>query len=203
MSSAVGEATFKALFAQEYNRLCRYALTYVHDTHQAEDIVQETFIKIWEGKRDLIASPDIRFYLITAVRNNCISALRKLKSQPVHYTEETPEPEPEISFTTAQHKEAANEQSKRITAALNNLPPKCREVFLLIKMQGLSYKQAAETLNISIKTVENQMGKAIKVLRESIAGQIVSILWLLLFQGFFKAIGVLCYDSVSKIGEGL
>lgn len=198
MSVAGSEATFKALFAKEYSSLCRYALTYLHDAHQAEDVVQETFIKIWEGKRDLITSPDIRFYLITAVRNNCISALRKLKTQPIRYTEETPEPEPEISFTTSQHTEAAKEQSQRIATALNTLPPKCREVFLLIKMQGLSYKQAAETLGISIKTVENQMGKAVKVLRESIAGQIISLLCLLLFGGLLKMIGVFGSYGVLK-----
>jgi RNA polymerase sigma-70 factor (ECF subfamily) len=171
------EADFKALFSQEYSGLCRYALTYLQDSHLAEDVVQETFIKIWERKRDMISSPDARFYLITAVRNNCISFLRKIKAEQIHFPEAAPEPEPEPHITTMQHREDLNEQARRISEALDKLPPKCKEVFLMIKMQGLSYKQTADALDISVKTVENQMGKALKVLRES------SMLELLLLYG--------------------
>jgi len=166
MHPAQLEVSFKQLFAAEYNNLCRYALTYLQDEHQAEDVVQDTFIKIWEQKKDLIGSPNIKFYLVTAVRNNCISFLRKLKTQQVHYTENTPEPDPEPYFNARHHEQEASEQQQKIADALNQLPPKCREVFLLIKLHGMSYKQAAESLDISVKTVENQMGKAIKVLRE-------------------------------------
>ena len=190
------EVAFKDLFAQEYAKLCRYALTYLQDSHQAEDVVQETFIKIWERKQDMISSPDMRFYLITAVRNNCISYLRKLKSQNVVFTESTPEPEPEVHFTALQHQEKANEQSRRISAALDRLPPKCREVFLLVKMQGMSYKQTAEALNISVKTVENQMGKAIKVLKEASPIQLLLLFGLLLFESLGKGIGVFIKSCV-------
>jgi len=192
------EATFKALFAQEYSKLCRYALTFLHDTHQAEDVVQETFIKIWERKPELIGSPDIRFYLVTAVRNNCISALRKLKTQQTQFTEETPEPEPEPFVTATQQYQDASEQSIRIATALDKLPPKCREVFLLVKMQGLSYKQAAEALEISVKTVENQMGKAIKVLRDNLSARAIFLLLFFLFELLAWPVGVLKHSSVFK-----
>lgn len=167
------EQAFKQLFAQEYSKLCRYALSFLSDTHQAEDVVQETFIKIWERKQDMIASPDMRFYLITAVRNNCITALRKIKTRNILFTETTPEPEPELHFTALQQKEAASEQAAKIAAALDLLPPKCREVFLLVKMQGLSYQQTADALGIAVKTVENQMGKALRTLRENVLLQII------------------------------
>ena len=190
------EAIFQALFTKEYSKLCRYALTFLHDTHQAEDVVQETFIKIWERKPELISSPEINFYLVTAVRNNCISALRKLKSAGVQYTEESPEPEPEPFITATQQRETASEQSLKIAAALDLLPPKCREVFLLVKMQGLTYKQAAETLSISVKTVENQMGKAIRVLRESPALQAMVFVFLWLAGNLLKSIGVFLQQHV-------
>lgn len=177
---------FKDIFEQEYSKLCRYALTYLNDSHQAEDVVQETFIKIWERKQEIITSPDMRFYLITAVRNNCISALRKLKTQNITFTENTPEPEPELHFTIRQHQEEANEQARKIADALELLPPKCKEVFLMVKMQGLSYKQTAEALDISVKTVENQMGKAIKVLRENVSIQLLLLSGLLSFQDLRK-----------------
>ncbi len=158
---------FRQLFTAEYSKLCRYALSYMQDEQAAEDVVQDTFIRIWETKRELVGSPDIRFYLVTAVRNNCISALRKLKSSSIHYTDEAPEPEPEPFFTATQHREDAVERKQKLAAALDLLPPKCKEVFLLVKMHSMSYKQVAESLDISVKTVENQMGKALRVLRES------------------------------------
>lgn len=160
------DIAFKDLFAKEYGKLCRYALTYVRDMHLAEDVVQDTFIKIWEQKRELIRSEDIRFYLITAVRNNSISMLRKQNKEQLHYTEEIQEPEPEAFITSSQLREEATDRATRVNEALNRLPTKCREVFLLIKLHGMSYKQAAENLGISTKTVENQMGKAIRIFRD-------------------------------------
>ena len=161
------EQIFQQLFSAEYGRLCRYALSYMQDEHSAEDVVQDTFIKIWEGKRDLITSPDIRYYLVTAVRNNCITALRKLKSSSIHFPETTPEPEPEPFFTQTQQHEDAAEKSGKLRAALDLLPPKCKEIFLLVKMHSMSYKQVAGSLDLSVKTVEAQMGKALCLLRES------------------------------------
>lgn len=183
MDAAQHDTAFKALFAAQYEPLCRHALTFLKDEHAAEDVVQATFIRFWETKKDLLASPDARFYLVTAVRNNCISELRKAKTSPVRYTDAEPEPEPEIHFTALQQREAATEQSRRIAAALDCLPPKCREVFLLIKLHGASYKQAAETLGISIKTVEAQMGKAVKLLRE---GAMAALLLLFIFAKIFS-----------------
>ncbi|RYD51760.1 MAG: RNA polymerase sigma-70 factor [Sphingobacteriales bacterium] len=157
--------SFQQLFAREYEGLCRYAFTYLHDEHTCEDVVQDTFVKIWETKRELIDNPNIRFYLFTAVRNNCISYLRKAKTSAVILTEETPEPFPEPTIPATQLLAMEDEKTRQIAEALNQLPPKCREVFMLVKWQGLSYKDAAATLGISVKTVENQMGKAIKIFK--------------------------------------
>jgi RNA polymerase sigma-70 factor (family 1) len=185
MRPVANETAFKELFAREYNKLCRYALSYMHDEHLAEDVVQETFIKFWEQKQDLITSDNARFYLITAVRNNCISALRKQNHQ-AQYTDNTPEPEPELFLTDKHHREIESEQTRRIATALNQLPPKCREVFLLVKLHGMSYKQAAEALDISIKTVENQMGKAIKIFRELSPVQAVVAFLIILIEYIFR-----------------
>lgn len=178
--AAVTEEAFKALFHKEYSGLCRYAVSYLKDSYLAEDVVQETFIKIWEKKQEMIASPDLRFYLVTAVRNNCINVLRKQKAQPFALAEHTHEPEPEVQITPMQYKEMAEERNRKISQALELLPPKCREVFLLVKMQGMSYKQVAEIMDISQKTVENQMGKALKILREGVLLELLlfSAIWL-------------------------
>ncbi len=162
---AATEKVFQQLFDKEYEGLCRYAYTFLQDEHAAEDVVQETFVKIWEGKKHLLEDNSIRFYLFTAVRNNSISYLRKAKAAAVTYTDTTPEPDPEPTLSVSQLQNIEEEKARHIAEALAKLPPKCREVFLLVKWQGLSYKDAAAALGLSVKTVENQMGKAIKIFK--------------------------------------
>ena len=178
------EQAFEELFRKEYNNMCRYALTHLQDESLAEDVVQETFIKIWAQKKELITSPQIRFYLIKAVRNNSISELRKQKTEKLVHNGDTPEPAPEVFLTLRQQKEHENEETRLIAEALNKLPPKCKEVFLLVKMHGMSYSQAAETLEISIKTVENQMGKAIKIFKQMPLKRVI-LLFFYVFVKFF------------------
>lgn len=189
MTRVSEETIFKSLFDKEYVKLCRYAYTYMQDAQLAEDVVQDTFIKIWEQKRELIAAPNIRFYLITAVKNNCISAIRKQKAQLMVFTETAPEPEPEPAFHI-EIVETEDPQVKKITEALNLLPPKCKEVFLLVKLHGLSYKDAAATLGLSVKTIENQMGKAIKVLRESVTFSLLIGMIILFAKKYLVFVGV-------------
>lgn len=193
--SAAIEAEFKNLFDREYEQLCRYAYTYMQDEHLAEDVVQDTFIKIWEQKKDLITSENIKFYLVTAVRNNCISALRKQQTSKTSFTDNTPEPEPEPFLTDRQHRENETEQVRKIREALDQLPPKCKEVFLMIKMHGMSYKQAADSLNLSVKTIENQMGKAIKILRELVVTS-SALSFIVFLLRFIPGIGVFILFSV-------
>lgn len=189
MTKVSEETIFKSLFDKEYVKLCRYAYTYMQDAQLAEDVVQDTFIKIWEQKRELIAAPNIRFYLITAVKNNCISAIRKQKAQLMVFTETAPEPEPEPAFHI-EIVETEDPQVKKIAEALNLLPPKCKEVFLLVKLHGLSYKDAAATLGLSVKTIENQMGKAIKILRESVMFSLLIGMIILFAKKYLVFVGV-------------
>lgn len=186
---------FQQLFNAEYGKLCRYALSYVQDEQTAEDVVQETFVKIWESKQDLITEPHIRFYLVTAVRNNCISLLRKKKSSNEHYSDQLPEPDPEPFFIRAEQLQETDERKEQLRNLLNKLPPKCKEVFLLIKMQDMSYQQAADVLGISTKTVENHMGKALKLLREGVKVSAA------LFTGFFiiKQLSVIGVSFLQRV----
>lgn len=182
------ERTFKDLFDREYDNLCRYAMSFLEDSHLAEDVVQDTLVKFWEQRKDLIESKEAKYYLITATRNNCITALRKQASSGVRFTDTTPETDPEPFITGRQMREDADEQSKKIAEALNQLPPKCKEVFLMVKMHGMSYKQTAESLDISVKTVENQMGKAIKTLRDFVqSGAMAGLILILLLKNIFQA----------------
>jgi RNA polymerase sigma-70 factor (ECF subfamily) len=159
------EVLYKELFEREYANACRFALSFLTDTHMAEDAVQDVFIKLWEQKPEMLSSPGIKYYLITSVRNKCISILREQKSKGVFYPENAPESHEE-HLTPLHHKENLSLQERKIADALGQLPPVCREVFLMVKLHGLSYKQAAEQLEVSVKTIENHMGKALRIFRE-------------------------------------
>lgn len=156
---------FQLVFRTYYNLLCNYAFTFTKDADASEDLVQDLFIKIWEQRRGLLKEASIRYYLFTAVRNNCITWLRREKqSATVQLTGfET------VSTTTDYPGELMEDEEKDekilLEQAIAQLPPKCKEIFLLSRFGKLSYKEIATNLDISPKTVENQLGKALKMLR--------------------------------------
>ena len=154
---------FRVFFDQHYQRLCSYAFSFLKDEESCEDLVQDLFIKIWMNRQDLIGTDQLKFYIFSAVRNNCLTRLQKNKKYRIVEMNEEEEGE-EIDFKLDPEEETI-EPTALIAKALDRLPPKCREVFLLSRISNLSYLQIADTLGISIKTVENQMGKALKILR--------------------------------------
>lgn len=156
---------YREFFQREYAPACRYALSLLGDAHEAEDAVQEVFVKLWEQKPELLGTDGIKYYLLTSVRNKCISVLRTRKGRTVVFTEQSPDGAEE-HITEIQHRENATAQERKLADALSQLPPACKDVFLMVKLHGLSYKQAAEQLEISVKTVENQMGKALRIFRD-------------------------------------
>ena len=155
---------FKAVFGQYYQLLCNYAYSYTKDRDEAEDIVQEVFLRIWEKKRDLMETETIRFYLFTAVRNNSLTLLGRKKKTTLLPAEEINSVivEPSEDHLGKPHVD----EISIIKRGLSLLPPKCKDAFLLSRIGNLSYKEVAETMSISVKTVENQIGKAIRILRD-------------------------------------
>ncbi|HSN09441.1 MAG TPA: RNA polymerase sigma-70 factor [Hanamia sp.] len=154
---------FRIFFDQHYQRLCSYAFSFLKDEESCEDIVQDIFIKIWLNRQDLIGSEQLKFYIFSAVRNNCLTRLQKNNKYRVVEMNDEDEAG-EINIKLDPEDEKAN-PTELIAKALDRLPPKCREVFLLSRIGNLTYLQIAENLGISIKTVENQIGKALKILR--------------------------------------
>ncbi|MBS1659590.1 MAG: RNA polymerase sigma-70 factor [Bacteroidetes bacterium] len=172
---------FQTVFRTYYNQLCNYALTFTKDEDVCEDIVQDLFIKVWEQRRGLLKEASIRYYLFTAVRNNCISWLRKEKQQgTVRWdSQENVAVAPDYPEETAG---GEKDDRRLLEQAIAQLPPKCKEVFLLSRFGKLSYREIATSLGISEKTVENQLGKALKTLRaflkESRVGLTLIISWI-------------------------
>lgn len=154
------EAVFKSIFHDYYNVLVNYAYKYVKDHKVAEDVVQDTFLKYWEQKSEY-SEPELRYLLFKMVKNRSIDIWRK-NNKFQEYQEEA-------FLKSNVHEESDNYILKeRIFKSIRHLPPKCQEVFTLSKVNGLTYTEIAESLGISIKTVENHMGKALKILRDQL-----------------------------------
>jgi RNA polymerase sigma-70 factor (ECF subfamily) len=154
---------FEVLFKEYYERLCQFAIKYVKNIEQSEGVVQDTFYNIWKNHKTLNITTSLKAYLYTAVRNNCLQKLRTrsldIKYENYyksHYVNESISPADELD---------AKELSKVINKALNSLPDRCREIFKMSRYEGLKYHEIADKLSISIKTVEANMGKALKHFR--------------------------------------
>jgi len=163
---------FENIFRQYYSPLCNYASKIVHDDVIAEDIVQALFIQLWENKK-LEKVEKIERFLLRAVKFKSIDYLRTKK-----VTTEVLIEEIEDNQNIGELKEEEIEPLLHYYAS--KLPTKTREVFLLSRKSGLSYKEIAEEQGISVKTVENQMGKALKTMRKLLKEQDYLLLVLLL-----------------------
>ena len=125
--------------------------------------MQETFLRIWEKRSDLLDNDTIRYYLFTAVRNNCLTHHQLTKR--ADHLRNSLRIIPAENFVPGDAHQDLADQRAIIEDALAQLPPKCKDVFLLSRLGNLTYKEIARSLNISVKTVENQMGKALKMMR--------------------------------------
>lgn len=157
---------FQQEFSHYYEPLCQYAYSIVKEMHVCEDIVQDIFLHVWEKKQNLVGNEGIRYYLFTAVRNNCLTWLQRNKRSVVTALtgQEIMQPAPELYS----NENTETDFQVLMQSALDRLPPKCREVFVLSRMGKLTYQEIADTQGISVKTVENQMGKALRILRNFI-----------------------------------
>lgn len=173
----VGEGSaLDELFRRHYVDLCRVALRFVKNEQEAEDIVQNLFVSIWEkrsGTTDEIGA--VGPYLRRAVRNRSLNFLRNQKRIPV---DDADIPENTVAGLRADDELNQDELRNRINKAIDALPERCRLVFVMSKIEEMSHKEIAEALEISPKTVENQMTRAYRFLREWL-GSIVLMLGLI------------------------
>lgn len=159
---------FKLLFGEFYDPLSKYAYTLVSDHDTAEDIVQEVFVRIWEKHQSIIASPQVRAYLYRAVRNTCFNHLGSQKRMPFASLSNEELEENDISAWSVEEQADENEipnYRELLKKGIELLPEKCKEIFLLSRTGHLSNQEIADQLGISIKTVNNQTWKAMKLLK--------------------------------------
>ncbi|MCW9095874.1 MAG: RNA polymerase sigma-70 factor [Ignavibacteriaceae bacterium] len=167
---------FEILFKTYSQKLIYFSRRYVRDKQIAENIIQDVFLTIWQNKKNLDPTKNIQSYLFTAVKNESLKQLRHLNVENqqrenvsrLSIVELTPD-------ETIDQKELREELNK----AINDLPDKCREIFAMSRFDQLKYSEIADILGISVKTVETQMGRALKKLREQLAHLILIILVIL------------------------
>ncbi|HWV71289.1 MAG TPA: RNA polymerase sigma-70 factor [Pseudosphingobacterium sp.] len=172
------EEVFESVFKQHFNNLNAYAFTILKDAVSAEEVVQSLFLKLWEKKDVLNIQTSLKSYLYRATYNDCMNILKHLQVRQRH--------QDHVSYFHDRTSENAssrlqeNELKNELQKAINLLPEKCRTIFQMSRFEELKYQEIADQLDISIKTVENQMGKALKVLRHALADYLPLLVYCLL-----------------------
>jgi RNA polymerase sigma-70 factor, ECF subfamily len=167
LALVAGDVTaFEMIFKTYYQPLCSYAFTFLHDKEEAEEIVQSTFLSVWEKHEAIAIRTAVKPYLYAMVRNACLNVIKHEKIKQKHAVEE-------IAMAAHSHESvaqavASSELEGKIQQAMEKLPEQCRLVFKLSRFEELKYSEIAEQLEISVKTVENHMGKALKIMREQL-----------------------------------
>lgn len=170
--------TFEEIFRSHFTPLCSFAQKYIHDLDEAKDIVHNVFINLWNKRGEVDLDTSLKSYLFQGVHNRCLNYIRDHKKL-VQF--DTPQSEAKLGqyIESRDHLES-EEAENRINRALDDLPEKCREIFFMNRFDGLKYREIAEKLHISIKTVETQMSRALKTLRERLSDMITVLIFLLL-----------------------
>ncbi len=158
---------FSDLLEQYFTRLKRFAQSFLKDEGLAEEVVMDVFLKLWERRTTLDAIDNLTTYLFVAARNTCHNYLRKESKQRFDSLDE-------VHVELSRYDKTPEEEiiSREMLAELNNavdaLPPKCKMVFKLLREEGLSRKDTAKVLNISVNTVDNQVAIAVRKIGEAL-----------------------------------
>ena len=171
------ETAFETVFKTHYKGLHAYACTILNDSAAAEEVVQNIFYKLWERSESLSISASIAAYLYRAVNNESLNHIKHMKVRAQHqlFVRHRAEENADTAAKSFQLKELEN----RLRLALNDLPEQCRTIFQLSRFEELRYREIADQLGLSVKTVENQMGKALKILRTRLADFLI-LIWIIL-----------------------
>ena len=157
--------------------MCGFANKFLQDVDEAEEIVQNSFVKFWENKNELKVNSSVRSYMFTSIKNACLNQIKHLKVKEDYKIHN--EKEIELSQYSLDDDIDASELESKISKTISELPDARRQIFILSRYEGLKYREIADKLKISIKTVENQMGSAIKFLKSELAEYLVTLLILL------------------------
>jgi RNA polymerase sigma-70 factor, ECF subfamily len=177
------EAAFEVVFNLYYSRLVYFAKEYV-SYQDAKNLVQDAFVTLWKKNPKIFNESQLQGYLYTSVKNNCLMTLRHEKVKKGYADEIKLRLQKEV-YIEALQKLDTSEMAFReieiiIKKTLEELPPRCREIFILSRMEGLKNNEVADKLNVTVKAVEAQITKALKVFRVSLKDYLPVIAYILL-----------------------
>ena len=161
---------FKNVFNDNYNALCNYAFSYLNNHQLSEDAVQEVFVHIWQNRSKLNEDIDIIPYLFTSVKNKALEIIRKHDSE-INKIQALSDHRKSIENDHNQTEFRKYIMLEKLNNSIRQLPDKCRDIFVLSKVNGLTYSEIADLRNISKKTVENHISNALKFLRNKLREQ--------------------------------
>ncbi len=174
------ERYVEQLFREQFENLCNFAKAYIHDPDIAKEIVQEVFINLWTKRDSIEPGKPVKSYLFTSVRNRSLNYIRDHKK----FQSFVLDVEIEEKFRSDDLDMMESEEARiKIENAIQKLPEKCREVFEMSRFEEMKYNEIAVELNISVKTVEVHISKALKILREELKDLLMILLWILLNTG--------------------
>ena len=174
------ENAIDILFRKYYSFLCKSVYKILPDTNLVEDLSQEVFYELWRKRKQLQIKTSLKAYLRRAAMNK---ALNFIRDQKIKFDDEEKQPQLASKTPSINQKMEAAELQVIIDRAIDQLPERCRMVFVLSRFEEMSYSEIAQQLNISVKTVENQISKALKLLRISL-GDYLNLIFILLYQFF-------------------
>lgn len=158
------EKGYASIFKEHYSAMCAFAMKYVDNSFEAEQCAMDVFVKVWEKRNELEIKTDIKYYLFASVRNRALDLIRKNKRKTPLETETLqsvpmtdPNPEERLFWKNAVAK---------VESAIHQLPTQCQRIFLMSRYDGKKYHEIASELNLSVKTVETQISRALRSLRE-------------------------------------
>lgn len=161
------QQAYKELYVTLYAYLFGFARTIVHSKESAEEIVSDVFIRLWQRRKDLGDISNLKVYLYVATRNIAFNYLDKQKRIPTNSIDDVEAEFTSIYFDPEQLLVTAD-MLAHIQKAIDQLPPKCKMIFKLAKEDGLKYREIAEVLNLSVKTIENQLAIALQKLGDTV-----------------------------------
>ncbi|WMX16173.1 MULTISPECIES: RNA polymerase sigma-70 factor [unclassified Aureispira] len=167
---------FQEIYHRHFNGLANYAYSVLKDKDAAKDVVQDVFLDLWNKRETLSIKTSLEAYLIRAVKFKSIDFIRKDKTKQQYVANMTPSGVPQTESDDGD--ERNEDRKKQLSYAIAQLPAKCRQVFLLSRVNGYTYKEIAEEMDISAKTVENQISRALKLLRQKLSDLMILIFFL-------------------------
>ena len=158
---------FDTLYRKYSRRLYKFSYSILKSTQEAENIIQDVFLNLWLNREKIEKSSSVKYYVFAIAYNSAISIIRKKAKeiQFIEYVKTLQDMKEEPVDLQFEYKEL----DERVSAIINSLPVRQKEVYQLHRIEGLKYSEIAERMNISINTIENHMSRALKTIRKKLA----------------------------------